>query len=125
MIFPEPILTSHLATAFPTLKLKPVFNEKEELPIVVYDITEDDSLYTNTSADLFFFSVQLAVYDDSYTATKALARLITASCKQLEMTAGTGYKVLFARDFNGSTENDKDVIGFSTTINFTLTIQEV
>lgn len=125
MIYPEPILTSHLANDFPSLKLKPVFNEKEELPIVVYDITESNSIYTNTVSDLFEFNVQLTIYDDSYTSAKSLGRSITASCKALEKTNGSNYYVLFARDFNGSTENDKDVIGFSTTISFTLTIQEV
>jgi len=126
MITAEGILTDQLISILPELdkKIKPVYEDHIK-PIVIYEISESDAIYTNQAPDLWVYDVQLTIIDDHYSATKRLSNRLQSACRSLEGRSGSGYRILFARDFSASTDNDKEIIGFTTKITFTLTIEEV
>lgn len=126
MIIAEGILTAHLTSLLPDLagKIKPV-DEALSTPLLIYEVSEQDAMYTNSAPDLWVYDVAITLIEANYSAVKRLANRVQAACRTLEGTSGAGYKVVFARDFAASTDNDKEILGFTTTITFTLTIEEV
>jgi hypothetical protein len=125
MIFAEPILTSHLKSEITSLKLAPIFRESETLPICVYDIAENDAVRNDDNPDIWQYDVQLIAIAKNYTESKRLGEQLQDACRALENKTGTDYVILYARNFNAITVNDVEIKGFTTTINFTLTIEEV